>query len=264
MPGPSTRTWYHTIDLPGGGHTAGWYDNRGAPDEIEWPAGVRGGRCLDVGTFDGFWAFELERRGAAEVVALDLDDPTALDWVYDERERGPALVHQWGSERGPGFSEAARLVGSTARRINCSVYDLDPRIAGEFHVVLCGSLLLHLEQPVKALEAMRTVCTGELVLIEHLDPYLELMAPRVPSATFAPDWDQWWRVNSAGLRSLVEHAGFDVTWIGRRFLVPFGPAAPRQSWRSTALHALAARQPSRRGFLFRGLRATPRPPRPSR
>lgn len=32
------------------------------------------GMCaLNVGTWDGFWAFEMERRGA-EVVALNLDD----------------------------------------------------------------------------------------------------------------------------------------------------------------------------------------------
>jgi len=260
----STRTWYHTIDLPEGGHTAGWYDCRRAPSEVEWPAGVRGGRCLDVGTFDGFWAFELERRGAAEVVALDVDDPDALDWFYDDRVRGPELVRKWGSERGPGFVEAAALVGSAARRVNCSVYDLDPDVVGRFDVVFCGALLLHLAQPVKALEVMRSVCAGELILVEHLDPYLELMAHHVPSAHFSPDWDQWWRTNSSGLRTMVERAGFDIVWTGRRFLVPYGPAAPRPSWRSTALHALAARHPLSRGLLFRSLRASPRTPRPSR
>jgi len=260
----SERTWYHTIDLPSGGHTAGWYDTRGAPAEVEWPKALRGGRCLDVGTFDGFWAFELERRGAAEVVALDVDDPDALDWFYDNRERGPALVRQWGSERGPGFNEAAKLMGSAAKRVNCSVYDLDPSVHGQFDVVLCGALLEHLAQPVLALEAMRSVCSGELVLVEHLDPYLELAAPRLASASFSPDWDQWWRANSRGLISLVEHAGFDVNWVGRRFLVPFGPAAPRMPSRAALLHALAARQPRGRGLLFRSLRATPRPPRPTR
>ena len=264
MAGSPSRTWYHTIDLPGGTHTRGWFDCRRAPAEVDWPAALRGGRCLDVGTFDGFWAFELERRGAGEVVALDVDDPTALDWSYDDRERGPQLVREWGSERGPGFAEAARLVGSSAKRVGCSVYDLDPHEVGRFDVVFCGALLLHLADPVKALEAMRDVCAGELVLVEHLDPYLELTAPRVASARFAPDWDQWWRANSPGLTHMVERAGFDVTWIGRRFLVPFGPGAPRQPWRTTALHALAARQPTGRGLLFRGVRAVPRPRRPTR
>jgi len=260
----SSRTWYHTIDLPDGSATAGWFDTRGAPGEVVWPASLRGGRALDVGTFDGFWAFELERRRAAEVVALDLDDPAQLDWFYDDRARGPELVREWGSERGPGFEEAARLLGSAAKRVACSVYDLTPDIAGTFDVVVCGALLEHLADPVRALERMREVCRGELVVIEHLDPWLELAAARVPAAHFAADWDQWWRVNSRGLVGLVEKAGFDVTWVGRRFLVPFGPGGPRHPWRRTALHSLAARRPTRRGLLFRALRAVPRPPRPVR
>ena len=73
------RSWYHTIDMPDGTATPGFYDTRGSPSFIPWPKKLAGGRCLDVGTFDGFWAFELERRGAAEVIALDLAEPEAHD-----------------------------------------------------------------------------------------------------------------------------------------------------------------------------------------
>jgi tRNA (mo5U34)-methyltransferase len=264
MSSAATRTWYHTLDLPDGTHTDGWYDCRDVPAVVEWPDGLRGGRCLDVGTFDGFWAFELERRGAGEVVALDVDDPTRLDWSYDDRERGPALVRDWGTERGPGFVEAKRLLGSSVTRIDCSVYDLDADVVGTFDVVFCGALLLHLADPVRALEAMRTVCRGELVLVEHLDAHLDLAARRRPSAAFAPDWDQWWRANAAGLRALVERAGFDVVWTSRRFLVPFGPGAPRYPWRASAADAIAAGRPLARGLLFQAIRATPRPRRPTR
>ena len=55
--------WYHTLELPGGIVTPGWFDLRGVVDRLPWPD-VRGKRCLDVGTYDGFYAFELERRGA--------------------------------------------------------------------------------------------------------------------------------------------------------------------------------------------------------
>jgi tRNA (mo5U34)-methyltransferase len=262
--GNDRRTWYHTIDLPDGSTTPGWYDTRVAPSSVPWPDGIAGGRALDVGTFDGFWAFELERRGAAEVVALDVDDSTSLDWFYDERERGPELVRKWGSDRGPSFLEAARRRNSSARRVACSVYDLDPGELGQFDVVVCGALLLHLADPVRALERMRAACRGSLICIEHLDPMLELVAPRTPAARFAPDWDQWWRANSAGLVRMIELAGFDVTAIGPRFLLPFGPGAPRYRWRTTALHALAARQPTRRGLLYRSIVARPRPIQPRR
>src|SRR4051794_41979242 len=57
--------WWHVIDLPDGSSTPGGWDlRRTAAEDIPWPQ-VAGKRCLDVGTADGFWAFELERRGGA-------------------------------------------------------------------------------------------------------------------------------------------------------------------------------------------------------
>jgi len=256
------RAWYHTIDLPDGTATPGYFDTRGIPALVEWPAALRGGRCLDVGTFDGFWAFEMERRGASEVVALDVDDPATLDWTFDERARGPAVVVDWGAERGPGFAEAAERRGSSVKRVNRSVYDLDPTNDGHYDVVFCGALLLHLRDPVRALEAMRTVCRGALVLVETIDPVVDLVATRVPAARFHPDWDQWWRVNSAGLVEMTRTAGFSVEWLSKRFLVPFGPGNRDDA--PDRIHTIAARRLGGRGVLHRALRAVPRAPQPTR
>jgi tRNA (mo5U34)-methyltransferase len=252
------HAWYHTIDLPGRGPTPGWFDTRAAPPHVPWPAALRGGRCLDVGTFDGFWAFELERRGAAEVVAVDLDDPTAIDWAYDYRTSGPASVAEWGSGRGPGFTEASAALGSQVRWVARSAYDLDPAVDGTFDVVVCGALLLHLRDPVRALEAMRSVCRGSLVLVEALDPLLDLVLRRVPAARFRPETDEWWRVNSAGLATLVNVAGFRMVRMGRRFVVPHGPGAPPDH-KLSPLGGLAAGRPGTRGLLTRALLAEPRP-----
>jgi tRNA (mo5U34)-methyltransferase len=253
------RTWYHTIDLPDGSATPGWFDTREAPRHVPWPAVVQGGRCLDVGTFDGFWAFELERRGAAEVVAADVDDPEVLDWAYDHRRSGPEEVRRWGAGRGPGFVEAAVALGSKVTRINRSVYDLDPDVDGRFDVVWCGALLLHLRDPVLALERMREVCRGVVVLVESVDEGLELRARRIPAARFAPEQDQWWRANSAGLVTMLERAGLHPVEVGRRFLVPLGPGAPR-THRLSALAGVLAGQPGQRGMLTRAFVAEPRPP----
>jgi tRNA (mo5U34)-methyltransferase len=253
------RTWYHTIEFPDGTLSPGWFDTRAAPRSVPWPEELAGGRCLDVGTFDGFWAFEMERRGAKEVVAIDLDDPFALDWPYDRRRSGPAAVAAWGAERGPGFAEAKARLGSRVERRNRSVYDLDPEADGRFDVVLCGALLLHLRDPVRALEAMRSVCRGSVVLVEALDPLLEVVLPRVPAARLYPEPDEWWRLNSWGLLRLVHVAGLSVTAVGPRFVVPPGPgAAPGH--RFSLLPGLAARRPGRRGVLQRAVRAVPRPP----
>src|SRR5689334_4047032 len=69
------RDWWHVIEVAPGVVTPGWWDLRPAAERMPWPASLDGMRCLDVGTMDGFWAFELERRGAGEVVAIDLVDP---------------------------------------------------------------------------------------------------------------------------------------------------------------------------------------------
>src|SRR5258708_26476237 len=145
----------------------------------------------------------MERLGAGEVIALDVEDPTKIDWPYDWRRAGPQVVRSDGRLDGSGFTRAATALGASATRTSGSVYELDPEVHGRFDVVFCGALLLHLQDPVRALEAIREVCAGELVLVEHLDPVLELIARRVSCARFAPEGDQWWRANSARLVSLL-------------------------------------------------------------
>src|SRR5918997_2973506 len=72
--------WYHTLDLGEGVVTRGMFDHRPIMGRYPLPADLAGLRCLDVGTMDGYWAFEMERRGAREVVAVDAPDPLSLDW----------------------------------------------------------------------------------------------------------------------------------------------------------------------------------------
>src|SRR3990170_8687518 len=81
------RTWYHAIELAPGVVTPGLFDRRPYVERYELPADLTGKRVLDVGTQDGFWSFELERRGAS-VTALDLDDPGELDWPPRLRPAG--------------------------------------------------------------------------------------------------------------------------------------------------------------------------------
>nr|MBA2506600.1 methyltransferase type 11 [Thermoleophilaceae bacterium] len=62
--------WYHSIEVAPGVVTPGQVDLRGTAEKL-LPPSLASTRALDVGTFDGFWAFEMERRGA-EVVAIDV------------------------------------------------------------------------------------------------------------------------------------------------------------------------------------------------
>ena len=255
---PQSRTWYHTIELPDGSTTPGWIDTRPIASLIPWPDSLKGGRCLDVGTFDGYWAFEMERRGAGEVVAIDVDDPEGLDFVLDMKTAGPEFIREIRAERGPGFATAKAALGSSVSRRNRSVYDLNPADDGRFDVVFCGAMLLHLRDPILALEKIRDVCAGVLVLAESINPLLEIVAPRYATAAVHPFNDQWWVPNSRGMERFLSMSGFDVAHRGKRFLFPYGPGGPSRNDQSL-LTGLAARKPGQRGILGRIWLARPGP-----
>lgn len=219
--------WYHTMELAPGVVTPGWFDARSVVEKIPFPTSLAGQRCLDVATFDGFWAFEMERRGAADVVAIDILDPRGWDWPV----RSPAEVIAALERRkkgGRGFRVASAALGSKAQFRELSVYELDPGIVGEFDFVYVGSLLMHLRDPVRALERVRSVCRGRLLILDNINLPLSVLMPKRAIAAFdgrGRPW--WWRLNVAGLVRVVESAGFRVIAPPRRIYMPPGSGHPR-------------------------------------
>jgi len=227
----SVPLWYHTLELGPGLTTPGWFDLRPIAEQLPWPD-VRGRRCLDIGTFDGFLAFELERRGAAEVVATDLTAHEDWDWPPVMRDRGPGAMAEMAGEKGRGFEVAKELLGSSVERLLVSVYDLDPEEHGHFDVVVCGSLLLHLRDPLRALDRVRAVCRGHLMSAEEIDLRLTLLHPRRAMLRFdgLSDLFQWTIPNVAGHRRMIKAMGFDPVRSAGPYTVRYGtghPARPR-------------------------------------
>lgn len=222
--------WHHVLHFDHGVSTPGAYDPRDLLARLELPD-LRGKRVLDVGTRDGFFAFEAERRGA-EVLAVDHSD---LDLT--------------------GFAVARELQGLRAEYRQANVYELDPREIGQFDVVLCLGLLYHLRHPLLALDRLRELCR-ELLLVESLAcdaafhvgyhetrPLAELapglhelpLAQFLPVGRFHGDATNKWVPNVAGLRALVEDAAFAVTSVstwGDRALLRArpDPASPALRW----------------------------------
>jgi tRNA (mo5U34)-methyltransferase len=227
--------WYHTLELAPGAVTPGWFDLRPIVAGMPWPD-VAGKRCLDVGTYDGFLAFELERRGAAEVVCTDLSRHEDWDWPVDMRALGGRRLAELVSTRkGEGFRIAKAIAGSNAERVELSVYDLSPERIGDFDVVVCGSLMLHLRDPQRALEAIRSVCRGVFLSAEEIRLSLSIGHPRRALAELdgVGELCQWWVPNAAGHRRMVRAGGFVIERATRPYCVPFGAAhPPRRGWAS--------------------------------
>jgi tRNA (mo5U34)-methyltransferase len=251
--------WYHTMELAPGVVTPGAFDLRPVVDKMPWPD-VAGRRCLDIGTFDGFLAFEMERRGAAEVVAVDLDDQRLWDWPAGA---GPSAASENDTAVGTGFDIAARVLDSHVERKPISIYDLDPNTLGRFDVVVCGGLLQHLRDPVRALEAVRSVCTGWLLSAEHIDVWLTILFRRKPVARLnglAPFAD-WWASNAASHARMLDSAGFRVEREARPFIVEYTPhvrprLTPREVPARVAERLLAGG--GKRGVLTHAALARPR------
>lgn len=199
--------WYHQIELAPGVVTPGINHSAAALAALDLPADLRGARVLDIGTRDGFFAFECERRGA-EVVAVDA-----------------APIEQ------TGFAVAAGILGSRVRYQQRSIWTLSREADGAFDVVLCLGLLYHLRDPLAALDLVRTLCRGTLYLeTAVIDP--------ASSATFnglgawttnVPDFDHiplmqflpgrvanddptnFWLPNAACLRAMLAESNFSVS-----------------------------------------------------
>jgi tRNA (mo5U34)-methyltransferase len=224
--------WYHSIELPGGIVTPGHFDLRRSRDVVPMPHSLAGLRCLDVGTWDGFWAFEMERRGAESVTAIDIDDPDRWDWPPAVRgtgaHEGARTVLEGFKAKARGFDFARRALGSKADRLDVSVYDLDPDVHGAFDFVFLGSLLLHLRDPVGALASLRSVCAGEAVIADTIEVVPSLLRRRTPTVRLEGcDRPWWWLPNVAAFHRMVISAGFEIVERSGIYFVGFGPAHPR-------------------------------------
>jgi len=225
--------WYHTIDVVPGATTRGWFDLRHALDLIPFPD-LKDKRCLDVGTWDGFYAYELERRGASEVVAVDVPDLTEIDYpptVFADPDFDPSQASVQPQTRSAGFHLLHEVLGSSVAWRAGNIYDLDPLDIGKFDVVVVGSLLVHLRDPIRALSAVRRVTKGSLVSVDYVHPALCLLSRRRPLYRLSGKGSdfQWWLPNAAGLRHYLDVAGFSVDQVSRPFLLRPGPAARRST-----------------------------------
>ena len=181
--------WYHPIEVRPGIVTPGGNQAPLVLETLQLPADCRGMRVLDLGTRDGFFAFELERRGA-DVVAVD----------YMARTDS-------------GFAVAAELLGSRVPYLQRNLYELTAEELGTFDIVLFLGLLYHLPDPLGALRVVRNLtrqrmCLETLVLDfggEHDElPLMRFFA----GASWAGDPTNYWGPNVRCVEEMLGETEF--------------------------------------------------------
>ena len=203
-------SWYHTLDLGNGIVTPGAYDHRPYLHYYGLPDDLTGKTALDIGTASGFFAFEMERRGA-KVTAIDL--PSWFDHDF-----GPRYVPDLTAEEGrhylqEPFMVAKQALGSQVRKVEMNIYDISPQTVGAYDLVFCGSLLLHLTDPIRAMWRIRSVTREQAIIatgiVPDLDGYLS-GASAEPLASFTGHHraDGWWLPDRACLEAWVQSANF--------------------------------------------------------
>ncbi len=187
--------WFLKMELPGGLATPGWSDPK--RDKLPYyglPEDLTGARVLDIGHAEGFFSFEAERRGAAEVVGIENYPPMARK-----------------------FEICRAAYGSGARSYLTSVYDLNPKTFGTFDLVMFFGVLYHLRHPLLALEKIHSVCTGTLLMQTSTcgDRSQKPMAEFHPFGITSGPKDNpsrdptcFWFPNIAGCIAMLQHVGF--------------------------------------------------------
>jgi tRNA (mo5U34)-methyltransferase len=233
--------WWHSIDVGNEVVTPGfkWGGGREVmAAELErqhMPTDLSGKSVLDIGSYDGYYAFEAERRGAASVTSIDhfvwlnnLDRENFsvdMSLQYLKPDGLPPTDHPTPGKR--AFDTARELRGSQVDSVVADFmhYDLDK--LGTFDIVLYLGIIYHMEEPLTALRRVSQV-TREMAIIESegvvIPGYEDLpLAEFVQGSSLNEDPTNWWVPNIRALEALALAAGF------KRIELVDGPTPPPPS-----------------------------------
>lgn len=220
-PGPNTRLsariaelapWFQNMTLDGidtaPEHPLGDYPR------FKWqafrhavPEDLSGLSVLDVGCNAGFYAIEMARRGAAQVVGIDSD---------------PRYLAQ--------ARLAAEVSGTRLELHRMSVYDI-ARLGRRFDLVIFMGVLYHLRHPLLALDLLWEHAVDDMMLFQSMQRGSDDVARPAPDYAFEDespfardDWPRlhfiehryardptnWFVPNRAAAEAMLRSAGFRI------------------------------------------------------
>lgn len=143
----SVSNWFHRIEVFPGIVTPGIQHSEVMLEKIGLPDDLSGLRVLDIGARDGLYSFECEKRGAAEVIAVDYCSPETT-----------------------GFNVAKEILNSKATWLTANVYELDKLNIGKFDLILFLGVIYHLRHPYLAIDKIHDLLKlgGKLVVESHI------------------------------------------------------------------------------------------------
>jgi tRNA (mo5U34)-methyltransferase len=199
--------WFQRIDLGHGIITPGVAYNVELLNLIRMPDDLTGKRVLDIGANDGFFAFEAERRGATDVLALD-----SPEWGCTG----------YGTRRKDGFELARRVLNSKVRDVEMDVFDISPDKIGSYDLVLFLGVLYHLRHPLLGLERVASVTRRHLIVETAVDmfrcPYPAIRF--YPGSELNNDPTNWWGPNPAAVKAMLKTVGFQRVEVVHAWYIP--------------------------------------------
>jgi tRNA (mo5U34)-methyltransferase len=224
--------WYHTVDLGQGVITPGQYDHRPLLHHYGLPDNLLGKTVVDIGPAHGFFAFEFEKRSAERVATVELprwsdhDGSAKLKAGFTEDnvdEANEGYLHD-------ALSFAIKARGSKVEQLFYNIYDIGPETTGQFDVAFCGSLLIHLTDPLRALYAIHSVTREYAIITTPID--LDRFG-RKPRALFhgTANGQAFWAPNmlcferwalAAGFKRVERVSTFTLKSLDGLFNIPHG------------------------------------------
>jgi tRNA (mo5U34)-methyltransferase len=196
--------WWHSIEVAPGVVTPGGKSpefHAAELAELRLPD-VSGKRVLDIGGWDGFYAFHAEELGARRVAVLD---------SYGFSDVPSQEIEYWHAGR-EGFDTARELRGSSAEAIVADFMTVPVDRVGTWDVVLFMGVLYHLRDPLGGLRRLMAL-TGECAIVQtHAiavagNPDASLWE-FYPNDEFAGDPSNWFVPTARALTGALMAAGF--------------------------------------------------------
>lgn len=211
------------MDLPGIGVVGGAWDLRGRFDDYVDSADLAGKSVLDIGTAGGFLTFEAEKRGA-KVVSFDMDDKRRQHYLpykghicYEDKSAYTRDLNVGYQRWKNGYWFAHQCVRSNARMFYGDIYDL-PVELGSFDVVIVGCIMMHLQNPIIALESISRVSADKIIVVDTVDVHQQDRFAHLESRAEDPSGHFIWWVYSVGLyREVFAMLGYDLVRVAQKY-----------------------------------------------